>query len=84
MIQIGKYKHYKGKEYEVIGFAHHSESKEKMVLYKPLYDVPDLNEMYNNNIIFTRPYNMFNESILLNGKKTKRFALISPQNKCQP
>ena len=44
MIQTGKYQHYKGKLYEVVGVAHHSETLEPLVVYKALYHSPDFGE----------------------------------------
>ncbi len=38
-IKLGKYKHFKGGEYQVLGVAKHSESLETMVVYKPLYEL---------------------------------------------
>ena len=84
MIPLGRYEHYKGQQYKVIGFAHHTETKEKMVLYQPLYDVPELNEAYNNNVIFTRPYDMFNETILVNNQKIKRFRFLESESQHKP
>tara|TARA_B100001029_G_C14936453_1_gene380689 strand:- start:1 stop:255 length:255 start_codon:yes stop_codon:yes gene_type:complete len=83
MIQIGKYKHYKGQEYEVMGLAHDTETRSPLVLYKPLYRVPDLEEQYANNVIFARPLAMFKESVMVNGTSVERFKLIGPLSESQ-
>lgn len=67
-ITIGKYRHYKGKEYEVLGIAIHSETLEKMVVYKPLYDT--------EHPLWVRPAGMFSETVLINGKHVQRFEKI--------
>ena len=72
-IKKGIYQHYKGEQYEVIGMAHHTETKTPMVLYKACYDLPELEEIYEEPIIFTRPYELFIESVIVNGVKTPRF-----------
>jgi len=64
LIENGKYLHYKGNEYEVIGTAKHSETEEDLVLYFPVKSPEQ---------IWVRPLNMFIEEIEVNGKKTKRF-----------
>ncbi len=70
MIELGKYKHYKGNEYEVIGIAKHSESLEDMVIYKPLYDCKLAK-------FWVRPAYMWNEAITLqNGETVLRFKKI--------
>lgn len=66
-IVLGKYRHFKGNEYEVVGFAKDSETTEKMVIYKALYGEQEL---------WVRPYNMFREIIERNGKKIRRFTKI--------
>ncbi|MDO8566354.1 MAG: DUF1653 domain-containing protein [Candidatus Moranbacteria bacterium] len=63
-VKIGKYKHYKGKEYEVIGMAQHSETLEELVVYRALY---------GNHDLWVRPLKMFMESVEIDGKKTLRF-----------
>lgn len=67
----GKYQHYKGPYYEVFDIVFHSETQEKLVLYKPLYD--------NNNgeqRMWVRPYDMFFEEIEYLGKTVMRFAYV--------
>ena len=66
-IKIGKYRHYKGGEYEVVAIAHHSETLEDMVVYRALYGDGDE---------WVRPASMWNESVILEGKQVKRFELI--------
>ena len=67
-IFIGKYKHYKGNEYEVIALAKHSETLEEMVVYKALY---------GDGAIWVRPASMWNEDVTLaDGTVVKRFSLI--------
>lgn len=79
MIQTGKYRHYKGFVYEVIGMAHDTETKSPLVLYKPLYRVPDLEKQYDNKVVFARPLNMFKESVMVNGEQVERFKFITDQ-----
>ena len=66
-IRIGKYRHFKGNEYEVIGIAKHSETLEEMVVYRALY---------GDGGIWVRPANMWNETIERDGKTFKRFTFI--------
>ena len=63
----GKYKHYKGNEYEVIGTAKHSETEEDLVVYF---------SVKNPGQLWVRPLAMFNEEIELNGDKIQRFKKI--------
>jgi len=64
-IRLGRYRHYKGGEYEVVGVARHSETLEPLVVYRPLYKQTGL---------WVRPYAMFLEHIELDGKLQPRFA----------
>lgn len=66
-IKLGKYRHFKGNEYEVIAIAKHSETLEEMVVYKALYDDGD---------IWVRPAKMWDETIERDGKTFKRFEYI--------
>ncbi|MDQ3048045.1 MAG: DUF1653 domain-containing protein [Bacteroidota bacterium] len=70
MIQKGKYLHYKGKEYEVIGTARHSETLEELVVYKALYQPEGEN-------LWVRPAKMFEEEVEVNGNYVSRFQFIS-------
>jgi len=68
-ITTGKYKHYKGREYEVIDTVIHSETLEKMVLYKPLYTSEDAFK----GKMWVRPAQMFGEMVTHNGNQIPRF-----------
>ncbi len=64
IIPLGRYRHFKGNEYEVIGIARHSETEEPMVVYRALYGEGGL---------WTRPADMWNEQVTRNGKTYRRF-----------
>jgi len=71
-IPLGVYRHYKGNEYEVIGFSKHSETLEDMVIYKALY---------GDNGTWVRPLSMWENPIYIDGKTVKRFEYIGSSNK---
>ena len=62
-----KYRHYKGKEYLVLAVATHSETLEKYVVYQALY---------GERAVWIRPYEMFCETVLVNGAIVPRFACL--------
>lgn len=64
-IAPGRYRHYKGGEYEVLGVARHSETLEPVVLYRPLY---------NDSGLWVRPFAMFVGDVEIEGKRQPRFA----------
>ena len=66
-VEPGRYRHYKGNEYEVVGTARHSESQEELVVYRPLYGEGGL---------WVRPKSMFIETVEVDGKRVPRFARI--------
>ncbi len=61
------FKHYKGNIYKVLCIANHSETLEKMVVYKALYGEGE---------VWTRPLSMWNETVLVDGKQMLRFEEI--------
>ena len=63
----GRYRHFKGKEYEVIGIARNSETEEPMVVYRALYD---------NGSLWARPASMWNETVVRDGRTYRRFERI--------
>ena len=69
MIKNGKYRHFKGKEYEVIGTAKHSETLEEYVVYRALYGEGE---------IWVRPASMWEETVEIDGRKVRRFERIEP------
>ncbi len=66
-IKPGKYRHYKGNLYEVIGLASHSETLEPMVVYRALYGEGGL---------WVRPAEMWEQTVEVNGQSVKRFELV--------
>lgn len=63
----GRYRHYKGRDYHVIGVATHSESGERLVVYRPLY---------GEGALWVRPLAMFTETVVVDGQPVARFAFI--------
>ena len=66
-IKPGRYRHFKGNEYEVIGLARHSETQEEMVIYRALY---------GDFGLWVRPARMWNETVERDGKAFRRFTYI--------
>jgi len=71
-IKLGKYQHYSGKFYDVIGVAHQSETLEELVVYKALYDSKE----FGNNALWVRPKDIFLSSAMIDGKKVPRFKFV--------
>ncbi len=71
-MRLGKYQHFKGKFYEVIGIARDSETLEELVIYKALYD----SEEFGKNALWARPKEMFLEQLEIEGKKVPRFKFV--------
>ena len=66
-VKIGRYRHYKGNEYEVLCIAKHSETLEPMVVYKALYGEGE---------VWVRPLYMWNETLTVDGVEVLRFTYI--------
>ena len=67
MIKPGRYRHFKGREYEVLYIAKHSETEEEMVVYR---------QLYGEHGIWVRPASMWEEIIERDGKTFQRFTYI--------
>ena len=67
MLKKGTYRHYKGNLYELIDVVNHSETLEKMVLYRALYGEQEL---------WVRPIKMWDEDVVVDGKTVKRFEYV--------
>ena len=63
----GRYRHYKGSEYQVLMVATHSETEEPMVIYRALY---------GDRGVWVRPLAMFSETVEFNGRLQPRFELV--------
>lgn len=66
-IKLGKYRHFKGNEYEVIGVARHSESMQEMVVYRALY---------GDGGLWVRPAEMWEDTVTREGVTYQRFTYI--------
>ena len=71
-MKLGKYRHYKGKNYKVMGIVRHSETLEELVLYKSLYE----SKKFPKGTLWARPKKMFLENVKLGNKEVPRFKLI--------
>lgn len=67
MLETGKYRHFKGGEYEVLGTAKHSETLETMVVYRALYGAGE---------VWVRPLSLWEQPAVYNGKPVIRFQKI--------
>jgi len=67
MIRPGRYRHYKGNDYEVVGIARHSETEEELVVYRTLY---------GDGSLWVRPLAMFMEDVVVDGRQVPRFAWV--------
>jgi hypothetical protein len=67
-VQPGRYRHYKGKEYTVIGVARHSETEEELVVYRL---------EYGEHGLWVRPQEMFHQTVEIDGQFVPRFRLIA-------
>lgn len=71
-IKLGRYQHYKGNFYEIIGVARHSETLEELVVYRALYDSKE----FGKNSLWVRPKKMFLETVNVEGKEVPRFKYV--------
>lgn len=67
----GRYRHYKGRDYEVLGVARHSETEELLVVYRCLY---------GDRGLWVRPLSMFVEAVTIGGETVERFTYIGPMD----
>ena len=67
MIRPGRYRHYKGSDYQVVGIARHSETEEELVVYRTLY---------GDGSLWVRPLAMFMEDVVVDGRQVPRFAWV--------
>ncbi len=68
-ISLGRYRHFKGMEYELLHIARHSETQEPLAVYRALY---------GDHGVWVRPLAMFTETVEREGKRFPRFELIDP------
>ncbi len=70
-MKLGRYRHYKGNDYIVIGVAHHSETQEELVVYQ---------QDYGDKGLWVRPKEMFLETVEVDGEQIARFQFIGTED----
>lgn len=73
-LRPGRYRHYKGSEYEVIGVARHSETGAFLVVYKAMYETKD-----GFGALSVRPYEMFVDEVEIDGATQPRFVFVGEE-----
>lgn len=71
-VKLGRYRHYKGHIYEVIGIAHDSETLNQVVVYRAPYESPD----FGKDALWTRSVSVFLETVTIDGKEMPRFEYL--------
>lgn len=74
-VEPGRYRHYKGREYIVLGVARHSETDEELVVYQP---------DYGDRGLWVRPMTMFLETVTATGRQQPRFEFLGPADASPP
>jgi len=69
-LRPGRYRHYKGNAYVVVGVARHSETEEELVVYR---------QDYGDRGLWVRPLAMFQEEVEINGRRIPRFEYVEPE-----
>ena len=69
-LKPGRYRHYKGKDYIVLGVARHSETEEELVVYR---------QDYGDRGLWVRPREMFDETVTVDGRVVQRFGYVGPE-----
>lgn len=68
---LGRYRHYKGNDYVVLGVARHSETEEELVVYR---------QDYGDRGLWVRPKSMFLEMVSVDGRELPRFRFLGPES----
>jgi len=68
-LKPGRYRHYKGQDYIVLGVARHSETEEALVVYR---------QDYGDRSLWVRPRTMFEETVIVNDQTVRRFEFVGP------
>jgi hypothetical protein len=69
-LKSGRYRHYKGRDYIVLGIARHSETEEELVVYR---------QDYGDRGLWVRPRAMFEEAVTVDGLVVPRFGYVGPE-----